>query len=149
MRLCPNCQKEIPKGKRVYCSNYCQINYYNKKYKPILRVDKWGREYLDCYQCGKRLRKLEYMGRTKFICVKCHKAGIHKPSDNSSFFKRVFKRQRKTKEVILEITQNNRNWHYLNGRPVQGFQKALKGFRAACHTLLHREKYTEITTIGK
>lgn len=145
MTTCINCGNRLGCYRRKYCSNYCQIAYYNKKYSPVLRVDKWGREYIDCHKCGKRLRKLEFMGRTKFICIQCHKAGTHTPLENSTFIRRTFKKNRKTKEMLLEITQKNRNWHYLNGRPVQGFKKAINSFRATCHTLVHRRDYTEIS----
>lgn len=143
-RKCPNCSAELPNGKRVYCSRFCQITYYNKKYRPVYRRDKWGREYLDCGKCGRRLKKLEYTGRTRFICLKCHKTENHKQNKNSTFMRRVFQKGNKKLEVILEITQNNRNWHYLNGHPVQSLKKVINSFRAKCHTLTDRDRYKEI-----
>lgn len=87
---------------------------------------------------------MDYRGRTIFKCFNCIRAENRKPLPSSSFMLKTFKKGKKVKKIILEITQRNRNWHYLNGRPVLGFKNSLKSFRAKCHTLVHREKFVEI-----
>lgn len=138
---CIKCGKDLPSNRRVYCSNYCQIEYYNKQSKPIHNIDEWGRKFLACGKCKKRLKKVEFIGKVRFVCSRCFKAGKHSPLEGSSFMRKLFKKGREKREVVLEVTQRNRNWHYLNGRPVMGFENALKAFRATCHRLQHRDKY--------
>lgn len=141
-RNCAFCQNLFEIGKKKkFCSIFCQIQFYNKQSKPIYGIDKWGRKFLACGKCKKRLKKVEYLGRTKFICAKCFDADKHTPLHGSSFMRKVFKKGKEKREITLEITQRNRNWHYLNGRPVQGFENAIKSFRAVCHRLEHRDKY--------
>lgn len=142
---CIKCRKILPSSRRVYCSNYCQIAFYNSQKKPIIGIDKWGREYLACQKCKTRLKKREHLGKTIFKCDNCWKAENHKTLPNSTFMERRFQKGDVTKEVVLEITQRNRNWHYVNGHPVLGFKKALKYFRAMVYILEHREGYTPLT----
>lgn len=142
---CIKCGEKLPSSRRVYCSNYCQIEFYNNQKKPIMRTDKWGRKYLACQKCGIRLKKMEYRGKVVFKCDNCWKAGNHKTLPNSTFMERKFKKGREIRNILLEITEKNRNWHYVDGHPVLGFKNALKYFRALVHRLEHRDGYTPIT----
>ena len=143
-KYCVSCKTILPSSRRKFCSNYCQIGYYNQQSKPVLKVDKWGRKYLACQHCKRRLRKIEQIGKIKFECFKCDVAKHHKPFQDSVFMKKTLRRNKQTKEIILEITKRNRNWHYLNGRPVRGFKNAMEYFRAVCHRLEHRDGYIKI-----
>lgn len=134
---CKNCNREInAEYKRVYCSNLCQIEYYNKGNIKIYKKDKWGRRYIECSKCGRRIKKIA--GNIKFVCNSCYKKSKHKAKDGSQFITKELKRGREKMKVILEITEHNRNWHYVNGKPVLGFQKAINYFRAMIHTLTKR-----------
>mgnify|MGYP001616822033 CR=1 FL=1 len=142
---CIKCGKNLPSSRRLYCSNYCQIEFYNNRSRPVFGIDKWGRKYLACQKCKTRLKKREHLGKTTFKCDNCWKAGNHKSLQNSMFMEKTFKKGGKVRKVILEITERNRNWHYVDGHPVLGFKKAIKYFRALVYSLEHRDGYTPIS----
>lgn len=135
MKHCKNCDKPLEKGRRVYCCNLCAIEYHNRENKPIMHVDKWGRKYLCCGKCKRRLRKIDYRGKTKLICHNCYKKNTHKSKDDSQF---IEKKINEDIMVRLEITKNNRNWHYVDGKPVMGFKNALNYFKIKCYNLEKR-----------
>jgi len=112
--------------------------------KLVVKVDRIGREFFICQKCGKRLKHIESRGKLKLICNRCFKKVHHAPIPNSSFIKKTLKKGRKKLEVVLEITEHNRNWHYLDGSPVLGFKNAIKYYRAKVHRLTHKEDYKEI-----
>ena len=95
-RNCAFCHNLFEIGKKKkFCSIGCQIQFYNKQSRPVYGIDKWGRKYLACGKCKKRLKKVEYIGRVKFICSGCFDARKHTPLQSSGFMKRYLKEAKK------------------------------------------------------
>lgn len=96
-----------------------------------------------CFECGRRLKKIECRGKSKFICRACYSKVNHQSKQDSQFITKTLKKEKEIREVILEITQHNRNWHYIDGKPVMGFLNAFKYFRAKIYILKKRYGFTE------
>lgn len=141
---CINCRHSLLSNRKKYCSNYCYIEFLNKQNRQIRKVDKWGRIYLSCNKCKKRLRKLENRGTTKFKCFNCLSHERHKPLPDSMFMERSFKNGKEIIKVILEITEGSGNWHYLNGKAIRGFRKAKNNFSSLIHRLEHKNGFVPI-----
>lgn len=145
-KKCKNCGNKVTaESRRTFCNDYCFVQYQNNKKKPIRMIDKLGREYICCSGCGSRLKKYEHRGITKLLCHECLARNSHKPYyDSQTFVKRLKNEKDEIKEVKLEITQNNNGWHYVDGLPVQGFQKARNYFRAKIFQMNRRFGFVEI-----
>jgi len=76
------------------------------------------------------MKRVSVYSKVKHVCPNCIKKSNHTAKDSSQFMSCVVKGPREIKEIVLEITTKNRNWHYLDGKPVQGLGRAIKYFRA-------------------
>ncbi len=87
-KLCRNCNNEVAKGRRHYCSRRCMEDFNRKNSWHIVRMDVLRRDNYRCSICGKRKKDLEVdhiipirMGGEHFekknlrtLCKECHEA---------------------------------------------------------------------------
>lgn len=137
MTKCKYCNKEITSSsRRYYCSTLCYISYLNKK--PTIQKDKMGRPYYSCSVCKHRMKKIDHLGKTKLICNTCRKKKDHVKGEFSQFMKTKLIKDKKVTEVVLEITQHNRNWHYIDCHPVLGLKKAINYYKIKIFNMTNR-----------
>ena len=143
MTKCKYCGNEVTSSsRRYYCNTLCYISYLNKK--PAIKKDKMNRPYYECSVCKHRMKKIEHLGKTKLVCFTCRKKQGHHPGEFSQFMKSSLVRGKEKREVILEITQKNRNWHYVDCHPILGLKKAINYYRIKIFDLTNNKGYKVI-----
>lgn len=105
-----------------------------------MKRDKLGRKYMECEKCKRRLSRIEYRGKTKFICKYCQKKN-RKTKYDSDIIQKFLKKGDDSRVLTFEVTVNNSDYHYIDGKPVQGLLKASKYFRARLHNLIEYKGY--------
>lgn len=89
-KLCRNCDNQVAKGRRNYCSKNCMLEFFNNHHWPTIRQTVLRRDKFTCGICNKRTNKklldIDHiipinLGGDKFnkdnlraLCKECHKA---------------------------------------------------------------------------